>query len=184
MKTSLVYGSALGLGLAVLLATVSAHALSDVPVPAMKPLGFAATKADPPSFETTGAIPRGERLASASPQLKSGLDALSDKDGAQAIAIRNRMPEGLDRQMLTWSIAMSGLRDVPATEIAAAQRQLQGWPGSKPSAPIPKRRCSAKIRRQQTCCLPSATRHPRPSRARCCCHARISPPATRPRRRA
>lgn len=131
MTKPLLCGCALGLGLAVLFSTVSAHALSDVPVPAMKPLGFAATKAEPPSFETTGAIPRGERLASASPQLKSGLDALSDKDGAQAIAIRNRMPEGLDRQMLTWSIAMSGLRDVPATEIAAAQRQLQGWPGLK-----------------------------------------------------
>ena len=27
--------------------------------------------------------------------------------------------------------AVSGLRDVPATEIAAAQRQLNGWPGLK-----------------------------------------------------
>jgi len=131
MKTPLSYGSALGLGLAVLLAATSTRANTTVPVPAMKPLGFAASKADQPSFETTGAIPRGESLASASPQLKSGLDALSDKDGAQAIAIRNRMPENLDRQMLTWSIAMSGLRDVPASEIAAAQRQLQGWPGLK-----------------------------------------------------
>jgi soluble lytic murein transglycosylase len=121
----------LGLGLAALLAATGASANSAVPVPAMKPLGFAASKAEQPSMETTGTIPRGERLASASPQLKSGLDALSDKDGARAISIRNRMPEGLDRQMLTWSIAMSGLRDVPASEIAAAQRQLQGWPGLK-----------------------------------------------------
>lgn len=129
MTKPFLYGSALGL--AVLLSTVSAQALSDVQVPAMKPLGFAATKAEPPSFETTGAIPRGERLAAASPALKSGLDALSDKNGTQAIAIRNRMPDGLERHMLTWSIAMSGLRDVPATEIAAAQRQLKGWPGLK-----------------------------------------------------
>ncbi|WP_244551968.1 lytic transglycosylase domain-containing protein [Rhizobium sp. RU33A] len=97
----------------------------------MKPLGFAPSKALPPSLETTGAIPRGDRLAAANPQLKSGLDALSDRKGAQAIAIRDRMPAGLDRQMLTWSIAMSGLRDVPAAEIAAAQRQLTGWPGLK-----------------------------------------------------
>ncbi|MFN6943072.1 MAG: transglycosylase SLT domain-containing protein, partial [Parvibaculum sp.] len=131
MKMSLSYGSVLGLGLALILSSTSAHALSDVPVPAMKPLGFAPSKALPPSLETTGAIPRGERLAAANPQLKSGLDALSDRKGAQAIAIRDRMPAGLDRQMLTWSIAMSGLSDVPAAEIAAAQRQLQGWPGLK-----------------------------------------------------
>ncbi|WP_100220931.1 lytic transglycosylase domain-containing protein [Agrobacterium albertimagni] len=131
MKMSLSYGSVLGLGLALILSSTSAHALSDVPVPAMKPLGFAPSKAAPPSLETTGAIPRGNRLAAANPQLKSGLDALSDRKGAQAIAIRDRMPAGLDRQMLTWSIAMSGLSDVPAAEIAAAQRQLTGWPGLK-----------------------------------------------------
>ena len=34
------------------------------------------------------------------------------------------MPDSLDRHMLTWSIAMSGLSDVPAAEVAAAQRQL------------------------------------------------------------
>ena len=128
---SLPYRSVLGLGLALVLSSTSAQALSDVPVPAMKPLGFAPSKAAPPSLETTGAIPRGERLAAANPRLKSGLDALSDRKGAQAIAIRDRMPAGLDRQMLTWSIAMSGLSDVPAAEIAAAQRQLQGWPGLK-----------------------------------------------------
>lgn len=128
---SLSYRSVLGFGLALVLSSTSAQALSDVPVPAMKPLGFAPSKALPPSLETTGAIPRGDRLAAANPQLKSGLDALSDRKGAQAIAIRDRMPAGLDRQMLTWSIAMSGLRDVPAAEIAAAQRQLTGWPGLK-----------------------------------------------------
>lgn len=128
---SLPYRSVLGLGLALVLSSTGAQALSDVPVPAMKPLGFAPSKAAPPSLETTGAIPRGERLAAANPRLKSGLDALSDRKGAQAIAIRDRMPAGLDRQMLTWSIAMSGLSDVPAAEIAAAQRQLQGWPGLK-----------------------------------------------------
>ena len=131
MKTTLLKASVFGLGLAVLSASAFAEAPPSVPVPAMKPLGFAPTKALPPSFETTGAIPRGERLAAVNPQLKAGLDALSNRDGAQAIAIRNRMPENLDRHMLTWSIAMSGLRDVPATEIAAAQRQLKGWPGLK-----------------------------------------------------
>lgn len=131
MKTTYLTASAFGLGLAVLSLSAHAQEPAAVPVPAVKPLGFAPTRAAPPSFETTGAIPRGERLAAVSPALKAGLDALSDKDGAQAIAIRNRMPDGLDRHMLTWSIAMSGLKDVPAAEIAAAQRQLQGWPGLK-----------------------------------------------------
>ena len=131
MKTTFLKASVFGLGLAVLPLSVQAQEPASVPVPAVKPLGFAPTKATPPSFETTGAIPRGERLASVNPQLKAGLDALSDRDGAEAIAIRNRMPDSLDRHMLTWSIAMSGLKDVPAAEIASAQRQLQGWPGLK-----------------------------------------------------
>jgi soluble lytic murein transglycosylase len=131
MKTTFLKASVFGLGLAVLPLSVQAQEPASVPVPAVKPLGFAPTKAAPPSFETTGAIPRGEPLASVNPQLKAGLDALSDRDGAGAIAIRNRMPDSLDRHMLTWSIAMSGLKDVPAAEIASAQRQLQGWPGLK-----------------------------------------------------
>jgi soluble lytic murein transglycosylase len=131
MKTTFLSASVLGLGLVVSSLPALAEPPASVPVPAIKPLGFAPTKATPPSFETTGAIPRGERLAAVNPQLKAGLDALSDRDGAEAIAIRNRMPNSLDRQMLTWSIAMSGLRDVPATEIATAQRQLTGWPGLK-----------------------------------------------------
>ncbi|MFN3720738.1 MAG: lytic transglycosylase domain-containing protein [Rhizobium rhizophilum] len=131
MKTTFLRASVFGLGLAVLSLPAHGQEPATVPVPAMKPLGFAPTRATPPSFETTGAIPRGDRLAAVNPQLKAGLDALSDRDGAEAIAIRNRMPDSLDRHMLTWSIAMSGLRDVPATEIAGAQRQLQGWPGLK-----------------------------------------------------
>lgn len=131
MKTTFLKASVFGLGLAVLSLPAHAQEPAAVPVPAVKPLGFAPMRATPPSFETTGAIPRGERLAAVNPQLKAGLDALSDRDGAEAIAIRNRMPDSLDRHMLTWSIAMSGLRDVPATEIAAAQRQLNGWPGLK-----------------------------------------------------
>ncbi|MCJ8240203.1 lytic transglycosylase domain-containing protein [Peteryoungia algae] len=131
MKTTFLKATVFGLGLAVLPLPVLGQEPASVPVPAVKPLGFAPARATPPSFETTGAIPRGERLAAVNPQLKAGLDALSNRDGAEAIAIRNRMPDSLDRQMLTWSISMSGLGDVPATEIAGAQRQLQGWPGLK-----------------------------------------------------
>ncbi len=131
MNTTFLRASVFGLGLAVLPLSAHGQTPESIPVPTVKPLGFAPTKAMHPSFETTGAIPRGDRLAAVNPQLKAGLDVLSDRDGAEAIAIRNRMPDSLDRHMLTWSIAMSGLRDVPATEIAAAQRQLNGWPGLK-----------------------------------------------------
>jgi soluble lytic murein transglycosylase len=62
--------------------------------------------------------------------LKSGLDALSSKDAAKAILARNTMAEGtLDRHILTWAIAVSGQKDVPSYEIAAAQQELKGWPG-------------------------------------------------------
>jgi len=131
MKTTFLRASVFGLGLAVLPLSAHGQTPESIPVPTVKPLGFAPTKAMHPSFETTGAIPRGDRLAAVNPQLKAGLDALSDRAGAAAIAIRNRMPDSLDRHMLTWSIAMSGLSDVPATEIAGAQRQLEGWPGLK-----------------------------------------------------
>nr|WP_246318907.1 lytic transglycosylase domain-containing protein [Peteryoungia desertarenae] len=104
---------------------------SNVPVPQFKPLGFAPGPASRPSPEITGTIPRSQPAGQASPLLKAGLDALSDRDGAAAIAFRNRLPQGLDRQMLTWSIAMSGLPDIPSSEIAAAQQSLPDWPGLK-----------------------------------------------------
>ncbi|WP_275789964.1 lytic transglycosylase domain-containing protein [Pararhizobium gei] len=63
-------------------------------------------------------------------RLKAGLDALSNKDAAGAIAARDAMTKGtLDRHILTWAIAVSGRRGVPSYEIADAQRELQGWPG-------------------------------------------------------
>lgn len=100
-----------------------------VPIPSPKPALPSAATASPPSLEVTGAIPRTVRMNVANPLLKTGLDALSNKDGARAITIRNQLPEGLDRHMLTWSIAMSGLADIPSAEIANAQRELKGWPG-------------------------------------------------------
>jgi soluble lytic murein transglycosylase len=130
MQKSRLFGSVFGLCLTALLPAGGSIA-SDVPVPAVKPLGFAPIQKTPPSFETTGAIPRSDSLVAVNPQLKAGLDALSDRDGAQAIAIRDLMADSLDRHMLTWSIAMSGLKDISAAEIAAAQRQLTGWPGLK-----------------------------------------------------
>ncbi|MBW8301378.1 MAG: lytic transglycosylase domain-containing protein [Hydrogenophaga sp.] len=129
MRTSILRASAFGLTLATLLGAAASAAPDVAPVPTPKPQMPSAAVAPPPSPEVTGAIPRTARINPASPLLKAGLDALSDKKAAEALAIRNRMPDGLDRHMLTWSIAVSGMRDIPSSEIAAAQRELKGWPG-------------------------------------------------------
>lgn len=129
MSKSLLRTSAVGLTLMALLGVAEGGATDAVPVPTPKPQMPSAAVSPPPSLEVTGAIPRTARINAASPLLKAGLDALSDKKAAEALAIRNRMPEGLDRHMLTWSIAVSGMRDIPSSEIASAQRELKGWPG-------------------------------------------------------
>jgi len=80
----------------------------------------------------TGSIPRNSPVAPAIGDLKAGLDALSAKKPQQALAIRNGMGAGnLDRHILTWAIATSGQPGVPSSEIAAASRELAGWPGLK-----------------------------------------------------
>ncbi|MFC6444403.1 lytic transglycosylase domain-containing protein [Shinella zoogloeoides] len=96
--------------------------------PAIKPLGFAA---DMPSKDfITSAIPRADSMQPVSADLREGLDALSNRDAATAIAARDRLPaNSLDRHILTWAIAVSGQRGVPSWEIANAQRELKGWPG-------------------------------------------------------
>ncbi|OKP77178.1 lytic transglycosylase [Ensifer adhaerens] len=116
---------------AVLLAapTGNAETLDRIPVPTRKPALL--DKAAPiAASETTNAIETA--AGSVSSDLKTGLDALSNKQPAAAIAVRDAMTEGmLDRHILTWAIAVSGQRGVPSFEIADAQRELQGWPGLK-----------------------------------------------------
>ncbi|WP_047464615.1 lytic transglycosylase domain-containing protein [Rhizobium rhizogenes] len=83
-----------------------------------------------PDPVNTGAIPRGTAVAPLNSDLKAGLDALSNKNPMQALAVRNGMGQGtLDRHILTWAIATSGQAGVPSGEIAAAARELLGWPG-------------------------------------------------------
>ncbi|OCO98201.1 MULTISPECIES: lytic transglycosylase domain-containing protein [unclassified Ensifer] len=116
---------------AVLLAASAGNAETPdrIPVPARKP-EFSNRATRVAAEETTNAI-----AATAEPvssDLKAGLDALSSKQPAAAIAARNAMGEGtLDRHILTWAIAVSGQRGVPSLEIADAQRELRGWPGLK-----------------------------------------------------
>jgi soluble lytic murein transglycosylase len=98
----------------------------DVPVPTPRPPAV--------STETTSSVQRVNATASttASRELRSGLDALSDRDVNGARAIRDSMRRGtLDRHILTWAIALSGLEGVPSGEIAAAAAELKDWPGLK-----------------------------------------------------
>jgi soluble lytic murein transglycosylase len=83
-----------------------------------------------PEPMVTGSIPRSASIAPMNGDLKSGLDALSAKQPQQALAVRNGMSSGsLDRHILTWAIVTSGQPGVPSAEIAAAARELTGWPG-------------------------------------------------------
>ncbi len=101
------------------------NAPASIPMPTQQAL----TPAAMPVPDITGSIPRANRPL-ASGALKSGLDALSDNKALEAIAYRDGLPSGsLDRRILTWAIANSGMRDVPYREIAAAQQELTGWPG-------------------------------------------------------
>jgi soluble lytic murein transglycosylase len=98
----------------------------DIPVPTPRPPAV--------STETTSSVQRVNATASttASRELRSGLDALSDRDVNGARAIRDSMRRGtLDRHILTWAIALSGLEGVPSGEIAAAAAELKDWPGLK-----------------------------------------------------
>lgn len=96
------------------------------------PINLVTPKARPatPDPLITSSFSRIENPAAISGTLKSGLDALYSRDVVGAIAYRNGMTKGsLDRQILTWSIATSGISGVPSAEIAAAASELPGWPG-------------------------------------------------------
>ncbi|MBC8717794.1 lytic transglycosylase domain-containing protein [Ochrobactrum sp. Marseille-Q0166] len=115
---------------------------NDVPTPLARPFAPAAKHESPINLVTPKARPaapdplitssfsRVENPAAISGTLKSGLDALYSRDVVGAIAYRNGMTKGsLDRQILTWAIATSGLDGVSSAEIAAATLELPGWPG-------------------------------------------------------
>ena len=100
-----------------------------IPVPAHKP-DISNKAAQVAVDETTNAIPA--IVTPVNSDLKTGLDALSNRQPATAISVRNAMSrDALDRHILTWAIAVSGQRGIPSFEIADAQRELQGWPGLK-----------------------------------------------------
>ncbi|MDI7921295.1 lytic transglycosylase domain-containing protein [Ferirhizobium litorale] len=128
MNKALLILSTLGIVAAAWGSVASPVSAGNVPLPAKRPRVDASAAA--PTYEMTGAIPHVVSVATVSTDLKSGLDALSDKDAPRALAIRDSMaPTSLDRHILTWAIAVSGQPGIPSHEIAAAQRELKGWPG-------------------------------------------------------
>jgi soluble lytic murein transglycosylase len=124
MKRTILLGLALSMGSALTGHVTLSHADPFTPTPTTRP----ALLASPPAA-VTSAIPFMPPSPVARSPLKSGLDALSSRDGVQAVAIRDSMPQGLDRHLLTWSIARSGLPDISSSEIAQARKELKGWPG-------------------------------------------------------
>ncbi|HEX2147731.1 MAG TPA: lytic transglycosylase domain-containing protein, partial [Pseudorhizobium sp.] len=100
---------------------------SAAPLPYVKP--DAPRAAAFPMPLTGDALPRMGRLAPG-PVLKIGLDAVADRNASRARSVREGLPEGsLERQILTWAIATSGMSGVSSGEILAAEQQLVGWPG-------------------------------------------------------
>ncbi|MCL7997388.1 lytic transglycosylase domain-containing protein [Brucella sp. 21LCYQ03] len=115
---------------------------TDIPTPFARPFASSTLNGSPINLVTpkprpaapdpviTSSFSRVENPAAISGTLKSGLDALSSRDIVGALAYRNGMTHGsLDRQILTWSIATSGMDGVTSHEIAAAVAELPGWPG-------------------------------------------------------
>ncbi|SCX25095.1 Soluble lytic murein transglycosylase precursor [Agrobacterium sp. DSM 25558] len=101
-----------------------------MPLPFVKPNAPTSAAFPLANPEVTGSIIRPNTPLDVS-DLKAGLDALSSRDALRAISIRNSLPTtNLDRHILTWAIAISGQRDVASSEIATAQRELTGWPGT------------------------------------------------------
>ena len=114
-----------------MLFTGSASAFDgQTPLPQARPDTSAKTDFAPARADITNSIAAATANIPVSSPLKDGLDALSNKKAADAIAIRDGMAKGtLDRHILTWAIALSNQRGVPSYEIAQAQQELMGWPG-------------------------------------------------------
>lgn len=134
MPTARPGGAAVGVGLDTgrFGAAVSAPIPSGVPVPRRAPQ--AQVPADATAFTASiSAMPRNiSPVAAVNGDLKTGLQALSDGNARRARSIREGMtPGSLDRDILTWAIALTGGSDVPAIDIANAARSLAGWPGMK-----------------------------------------------------
>jgi soluble lytic murein transglycosylase len=68
-------------------------------------------------------------LPAPSEDLTLGLGALSQRDSLAAIGYRDSLPENsIEKQTLTWAIAVSGQVAVPSSELIADRDVLRDWP--------------------------------------------------------
>ncbi len=120
-----------GILLAALLPGGEASAFDgNTPLPKARPDIAGKTDFAPARADLTSSIAAATSNIPVNSPLKTGLDALSNRDAAKAIEIRDTMPKAtLDRHILTWAIALSNQKGIPSYEIAAAQQELKGWPG-------------------------------------------------------
>lgn len=103
---------------------------AEVPLPSARPDPADITGAIVPDPPTLGMEVDPRALRRAADPLARGLDALSASDVSAAMAIRDALPEAsLDRAILTFVLASGGFSAVDAEQLAAAQAQLDGWPG-------------------------------------------------------
>jgi soluble lytic murein transglycosylase len=94
------------------------------------PSGFIPLPTPRPEAEVPGIQAPAAPVTPAMNALDVGLEALGDGNASLARRIRDMLPRStLDRHILTWAIALSGLEDVPSGEISEAALELEGWPG-------------------------------------------------------
>lgn len=99
----------------------------EAPIPALRPflplpLGAASTAASPAFGNLLNPAPK--HLS-----LKNGIEALSARQIGEAREARNGLAQGaLDRQILTWAIALSDDPSISSAEITEAMHNLRGWP--------------------------------------------------------
>lgn len=133
-----------------------AHSLfildASVPAPVERPQNSGGNTAAPaaaspaPAAKTPGASLSGASLSGAAEKLprpgpkplsgkasavlKDALDALRVDDYAEVARVRRRLSDPLDQKIITWLLARSGSKTVPAGDIVSAIRAWPAWPAA------------------------------------------------------
>ncbi|EJF90620.1 lytic transglycosylase domain-containing protein [Bartonella tamiae] len=101
------------------------------PVPLASP--FASTPKGTGPFDSHSFIKKTPSSASSGKNqqtLKAALDALYSKDILKTLSLRNTLAQdSLDRDILDWSIAMSGIKGISSCDIQKITYKLSDWPG-------------------------------------------------------
>lgn len=102
-----------------------------VPVPQPRPERQSTQPAPKPDTRSRVILPE-PNIAPVSGRLSDGLNAIKKGDGNRALGIRAGMqPGSLDRKILAWSIALSGMAEVTPGTLQKIARDLPDWPGQE-----------------------------------------------------